>query len=196
MPKLRINAGGPNAQALELKPGINRLGRNPDNDFQVIDASVSGNHCEMRVSDICTLVRDLGSTNGTFIDRKQIVEGVIQSGQLLHVGKVEMVFEAGEVNLSIPELSRPDVPIATILPDGTQACLNHPDVQATRKCVNCGNHYCDACVHTLRIAGGVPKIFCPACSGPCESLAWAIKKPKQKSFFGVLGDTLKIPFRK
>src|SRR4029077_1381663 len=54
--------------AFELAPGLNKLGRNPTNDFRVSDPSVSSFHAELMVEDELIRVRDLGSTNGTFID--------------------------------------------------------------------------------------------------------------------------------
>ena len=70
------------------------LGRADGNTFQVLETSVSGRHCEVRVRGEELVVRDLISTNGTFIDGKKISEGVLKPGQVLRLGDVELRFEA------------------------------------------------------------------------------------------------------
>ena len=66
---------------VDLKPGINRLGRGPSNDHQILSASVSEFHCEIVVQNDSVFVRDLNSTNGTKIDGKPVTESSIYSGQ-------------------------------------------------------------------------------------------------------------------
>jgi CheY-like chemotaxis protein len=70
------------------------LGRADGNTFQLLDTSVSGRHCEVRVLGEELAVHDLISTNGTFIDGKKISEGVLKPGQVLRLGDVELRFEA------------------------------------------------------------------------------------------------------
>jgi pSer/pThr/pTyr-binding forkhead associated (FHA) protein len=81
--------------AFELMPGLNRLGRNPTNDFRVADASVSSFHCEITLQpDNNVIVRDLASTNGTFIDGVSALDGPVQVGQILRLGSVEFRLES------------------------------------------------------------------------------------------------------
>ena len=88
--------------AFELMPGLNRLGRNPTNDFRVADASISSFHCEVSLNPDNTLnVRDLASTNGTFIDGNQVSEGKLRPGQTLRLGTVEFALE--KVTVAEPE---------------------------------------------------------------------------------------------
>jgi hypothetical protein len=93
MPRLIINPRTPQAREIQLKPGDNYLGRGFANDFKVEDPSVSGSHCQIVVSGRSVLVKDLGSTNGTFINRSPIKESALQPGQILKLGGVEMLFE-------------------------------------------------------------------------------------------------------
>src|SRR5437762_10037996 len=74
----------------ELEPGFNTLGRNPTNDFRVHDVTVSSFHCEIVVSNESVLVRDLGSTNGTYIDGEQVHEAQLKPGQILGLGSAEL----------------------------------------------------------------------------------------------------------
>jgi pSer/pThr/pTyr-binding forkhead associated (FHA) protein len=92
--RLLVNPGTPQAWEIQLKSGQNRLGRGEQNDFKVNHPSVSGSHCEIVVSSAGVLLKDLGSTNGTFVNRAPVHEALLQTGQHLHLGGVEMLFEA------------------------------------------------------------------------------------------------------
>jgi pSer/pThr/pTyr-binding forkhead associated (FHA) protein len=90
--------------AFELKPGLNRLGRNPTNDFRVADASVSGFHCEVLLeADNKVMVRDLASTNGTFVENISTWDGPLRVGQSLRLGSVEFRLETASVIESATE---------------------------------------------------------------------------------------------
>jgi CheY-like chemotaxis protein len=72
------------------------LGRSDKNAFQIVEKSVSSQHCEVLLRDNELVVRDLRSTNGTFIDGKTISEAVLQPGQILRLGLVELRLEITE----------------------------------------------------------------------------------------------------
>ncbi len=90
MAKLFLNSPGIALREIELKPGPNRIGRKPENDFQITDGSISGSHCELYLTEGHVYVRDLGSTNGTFIDGQQITEAYIMPNQILKLGNIEI----------------------------------------------------------------------------------------------------------
>jgi len=69
------------------------IGRAEESAFQIVEASVSGRHCEVRLQADELKVRDLGSTNGTFAHGERITEAVLQPGQTLRVGDVHLRFE-------------------------------------------------------------------------------------------------------
>jgi hypothetical protein len=186
----------------ELKLGFNTLGRNPTNDFRVPDASVSSFHCEIIVSEDSILVRDLGSTNGTFIDHQQIQESVIQPGQTVQLGSAEFRLEAEpapeEVHIAIPPRSapQPPAPQPSCLLDGSPSCLNHPGTRAIYMCSQCQSTLCAECVRGLGRPGARPLIFCSACNGQCENMATLARRPsKGKSILSRLKQTLKIRFK-
>src|SRR2546422_1117200 len=95
MARLIINPSAPTAWEVQLKPGINLLGRGFANDFKIEDPSVSGSHCQIVIDQGKVIIRDLGSTNGTYVNRAPIKEAVLQPGQSIHLGAVEMIFQAG-----------------------------------------------------------------------------------------------------
>ncbi len=183
----------------ELEPGFNTVGRNPTNDFRIHDVTVSSFHCEIVVSEDSILVRDLGSTNGTYIDGQPILEAQLKPDHILRLGSAEMRLESRPVpepaRVAIPELTVEQPPASAVLADGSLSCLNHPEIRAAVKCVKCQKHFCEECVHVLRLAGGKTRAFCPSCSGVCESLpgsSEAALKPKKQSLCGRLTQTIRI----
>jgi hypothetical protein len=94
MPRLIISLGTNPAWQIELKPGTNSIGRGSANDFVIPDPSVSSTHCQIIVSDEGVVLRDLHSTNGTYVNRAPIQEAVLQAGQIIHLGGVQMSYVA------------------------------------------------------------------------------------------------------
>ncbi|HYT61006.1 MAG TPA: FHA domain-containing protein [Haliangiales bacterium] len=186
----------------ELEPGFNTLGRNPTNDFRIHDVTVSSFHCEIVVSEGSVAVRDLGSTNGTYIDDQPIQEAQLKPGQVLRLGSAELRLDSHPVtapaHVAIPELKVEQPPDSAVLPDGSLSCLNHREDRAIVRCVKCQKAFCEECIHVLRLAGGKTRVFCPSCSGPCEPLPGApaaTHAPKKQSLFGRLTQTIRIRFK-
>ncbi len=192
MARLVIRTNGFNQQVILLKLGTNHFGRGPQNDFQLEHPTISVRHCDVVLSAEGVEVRDCGSTNGTFIDGRQIKSAPLQPGQILNLGDVELLVEDTDVNILIPEVevTRPAPPV--VLSDGSLVCPRHPQAHATHQCTHCHEVLCDACVHRLRRRGGKLLKLCPFCSHACVPLGG--EKKKKKSFLGFLQKTVKIPF--
>jgi hypothetical protein len=94
MPRLVVNPGAPGAWEIQLKPGATLIGRGFANDFKLTDASVSSSHCQVLVENGRTAIKDLGSTNGTFVNGARVTEAVLQAGQTIHLGGVPLAFYA------------------------------------------------------------------------------------------------------
>jgi hypothetical protein len=94
MPKLIVNPGSPTAWQIQLKPGTNLLGRGFANDFKIEEPSVSGSHCQIVVDNDRVLIKDLGSTNGTYVNRAPVKEAQLEGGQTIHLGGVPILFES------------------------------------------------------------------------------------------------------
>jgi pSer/pThr/pTyr-binding forkhead associated (FHA) protein len=112
MVRLVIQPGSPNARQVELKQGINFVGRGSSNDVRLDDLSVSGSHCEIVVEGGSALIRDLGSTNGTFINRQPVREAALTPGQTVHLGSLELLFQAeapapSPIRVALPNPSQP-----------------------------------------------------------------------------------------
>ena len=94
MAKLVILTQGLTGRAHELNVDRTTIGRVEDNLFQIAEASVSSHHCEVHLRGNEVLIRDLNSTNGTFINGEKITESVLKPGQTLRLGNVELKLEA------------------------------------------------------------------------------------------------------
>jgi len=78
------------------------IGRVEDNAFQITEPSVSSHHCEVVVRGNDIIVKDLNSTNGTFINGEKVTEGPIKPGQILRLGQIEMRLETEGAAASAP----------------------------------------------------------------------------------------------
>ena len=109
MAKLVILTQGMTGRAHELTVDRTTIGRVEDNTFQITDASVSSHHCEVLLRGGEVLIRDLNSTNGTFINNAQITESVLKPGQTLRLGQIELKLEGDG---SAPAATAPVTPSA------------------------------------------------------------------------------------
>ncbi len=191
MAKLTIKTGTHAGREIELKEGLNRIGRNPENDISIPEPSISSFHCEIQVAEIATSIRDLNSTNGTFINQKQVGRGVLQRGDLLTLGDIDFAVELAEVHIAMPTVNFEQAPSAAFLEDGSPACFTHREIAATFRCTKCENWWCNDCVRLLKRLNGEFLKFCPECDGACVAMP-RDTGPLKKGFFGRLGDTLRI----
>ncbi len=180
MPWLLVNAGSSNAQRLELKPGANSLGRSNLNDLQLDDPSVSSAHCQIVVENGNAVIKDLGSTNGTYLGGVPVQAGALQTGQAVRLGNLELIFQADP----------PPAP-ATPLDAGTQFCRFHPKTAARFLCNQCQRFFCELCVNTR----GRQK-FCRTCGAECLPVRLHIERPPPpKGFYARLPGAFAFPFR-
>lgn len=93
MAKLVIQNQGMTGRMHDLNVERTTIGRVEDNTFQITDPSVSSHHCEVHLRSSEVLIRDLNSTNGSFINEAKITEQVLKPGQTLRLGQVELKLE-------------------------------------------------------------------------------------------------------
>ena len=70
-------------------------GRHPDSDIFLDDVTVSRKHATFRREQDDFLVRDVGSLNGTYVNRERIDEVSLKTGDEVQIGKFRLVFYAG-----------------------------------------------------------------------------------------------------
>lgn len=90
---------GPNAGSrFVLEKPFMTAGRHPDSDIFLDDVTVSRHHVELLRQDSGEyVVRDVGSLNGTYLNRERIEESPLHNSDELQIGKFKLVFlEAGE----------------------------------------------------------------------------------------------------
>ena len=94
MPRLVVLSEGLTGRSHELKAEKTTVGRVEDNTFQNPDPSVSSHHCEILLRGSEVVIRDLNSTNGTFINGQQITEATLKPSQILRLGQIEVRLES------------------------------------------------------------------------------------------------------
>jgi pSer/pThr/pTyr-binding forkhead associated (FHA) protein len=75
---------------IPLNRPVQVIGRQTDCQIRIPTSAVSRHHCELTVHENRVSVRDLGSSNGTYVNRKRITQQELAPGDLLSLG--EMVF--------------------------------------------------------------------------------------------------------
>jgi pSer/pThr/pTyr-binding forkhead associated (FHA) protein len=93
MAKLVLLSAGMTGRTHELKADKTTIGRVEDNAFQIPEPSVSSHHCEVLLKGEDVLVKDLNSTNGTYINGQKVSESALKPGQVLRLGQIEMRLE-------------------------------------------------------------------------------------------------------
>ncbi len=93
MAKLVVLTEGFKDRSHELTAERTTVGRVDDNAFPIPEPSVSSHHCEVLLRGGEVRVKDLNSTNGTFIDGQPVTESALKPGQILRLGKVDLKLE-------------------------------------------------------------------------------------------------------
>lgn len=68
------------------------IGRHPESDIFLDDVTVSRRHAEVHRDGDAILLNDVGSLNGTYLNRHRIESGSLRSGDEVQVGKFKLVF--------------------------------------------------------------------------------------------------------
>jgi hypothetical protein len=92
-PALVVRSGGGMAgQSFQPADGRTLVGRSPECDIFLDDVTVSRRHAEIvRDGDTFT-IRDLGSLNGTYVNRKRIESAILENDDEVQVGKYRLTF--------------------------------------------------------------------------------------------------------
>ncbi|HEU0192418.1 MAG TPA: FHA domain-containing protein [Mycobacterium sp.] len=87
---------GPNAGSrFLLDQAVTSAGRHPDSDIFLDDVTVSRRHAEFRLEGSEFQVVDVGSLNGTYVNREPVDSAVLVNGDEVQVGKFRLVFLTG-----------------------------------------------------------------------------------------------------
>jgi len=88
---------GPNAGSKFLiDKDVTTAGRHPESDIFLDDVTVSRRHAEFERRDGKFYIRDVGSLNGTYVNRQRVERAELANGDELQIGKFKLTFYAGE----------------------------------------------------------------------------------------------------
>ena len=71
-------------------------GRHPDSDLFLDDITVSRRHAEIVQGADGYEIIDVGSLNGTYVNRRRIERAALRPGDEVQIGKFKLVFRAGQ----------------------------------------------------------------------------------------------------
>jgi hypothetical protein len=92
-PALVVRSGGGRAGETFRPSGERtRIGRSPECEIFLDDVTVSRNHAVLVERDGHFFVEDLGSLNGTFVNRRRIDNRELENGDELQIGKYRLTF--------------------------------------------------------------------------------------------------------
>jgi transcriptional regulator with GAF, ATPase, and Fis domain len=99
--KLVVIKGPQRGTEYVISSDVIRVGKAPDNDLTVTDETVSREHFEIVRDAKGYLLRDLRSTNGTFLDGAEIKEAYLRAGSVIGAGATELKFTPFEERIEI-----------------------------------------------------------------------------------------------
>ena len=191
-----------------------RVGRAEGNDLTVPDGSVSSVHAEVAIDGNGLVIRDLGSTNGTFVYDQRVQQALLEPGQNFRLGNVEFSFlqEAMAPQTALP--APPSIRFSgAALEDSSSAgfvsesivdappaigpvCFYHPGSTADFTCTSCSHSLCTACQRQERIGKKLIQ-YCTHCGGKCVPYGQpATPQPQRRQTFReLLPTTFKYPLK-
>ena len=72
------------------------IGRKLNNDIQLSELTVSGNHSIIQISDDETYIKDLASTNGTLLNGDRITKAILQHGDIIQIGNYQFAYHSAQ----------------------------------------------------------------------------------------------------
>ena len=88
------SGGGRTGETYPLDRDQTTIGRSPDCDIFLDDVTVSRRHAIVARGDVGFTIEDLGSLNGTFLNRSRIERGGLDNGDEVQIGKYRLIFLA------------------------------------------------------------------------------------------------------
>lgn len=92
---LFVSRGQGAGQCFVVSEDVTTIGRGAWNDVFLDDTSVSRRHSIISRHGVYFTIRDLGSSNGTFVNQQSVKSGPLRSGDVVHIGVIRLVFLQG-----------------------------------------------------------------------------------------------------
>ncbi|MCG2634419.1 MAG: FHA domain-containing protein [Gammaproteobacteria bacterium] len=96
MAKLIVSFKGAVVSEVPLAQGEMLIGRRPDCQIPIDSLAISGYHAKITTVGHQSVLEDLNSTNGTFVDDRPITRHELADGDLIRMGKHTLAFEGDE----------------------------------------------------------------------------------------------------
>ncbi len=112
MRTVTVLSGTLKGKKIPVGDAVISLGRDTDATLQILDDGVSRHHAEIYVVGDMVFVKDLGSTNGSFVNDQKVAETVLRNGDRVRIGTTVMEFEdtgadlkdlENQVDLEVPD---------------------------------------------------------------------------------------------
>lgn len=95
MPRLLVIKGADEGKQFELTDEKLAVGRDATNPIRLHDTEVSRRHAEFRAVDGSYRLVDIGSANGTYVNKQRVTEAVLKAGDQIQIGQTTLVYSAG-----------------------------------------------------------------------------------------------------
>ncbi len=99
--RIHIAAGPVDPTSIETEKDLIRIGSAPDNDLVVADPAVSRYHLEVHKQGGSYVIKDNGSTNGTFVGELRVKEATIRKRGEIKIGDSALLFEPLDTELVV-----------------------------------------------------------------------------------------------
>jgi hypothetical protein len=93
---LVVRHGPETGSSYRLESTVTAVGRHPDSDIFLDDITVSRRHVELVKDDQGYLLRDVGSLNGTYVNRERVDEARLHHGDEVQIGRYRLSFVLGQ----------------------------------------------------------------------------------------------------
>jgi hypothetical protein len=163
-------------KTVALSRRATRIGRDPDNDVVIAERQVSGHHAEIECRQGRFYLRDLQSTNGTWINEIRVrVETPLETGDVIRFDLFSYAFYGPDSNgagtmlrdfrgralvAEAPRSRQAASALAETVCEyeaaaenssvGLQRCPTHLTLEMTERCERCGSLWCALCTPPIR----------------------------------------------
>ncbi len=117
---VRVTSDG-NAQPVPLSHERTVIGRLDDCQIRIRSAKISRHHCEVLNDGQTLTVRDLGSSNGTYLNQDKVTESTLAAGDLIAIGSLVFLVQID----GQPENIEPDMLYEDGLPERPEASAEY-----------------------------------------------------------------------
>lgn len=124
--ELRIAAGNKQGNSIPLPQGKFIVGREEDCHLRSNSDLVSRHHCVFTVDDFSVRLRDLGSTNGTFVNGERLKGAVnLKAGDRVLIGKLDLEVMIQEASSETPSVSSVETVMIAGSPEASSASTQY-----------------------------------------------------------------------